>query len=207
MDDRERDKYGGYLANVTESANHLLRVITDILDVSRVEVGKVTLREAEIDIGDVIQSAMRLAGHVAAAKHQTLAFSLAEGFPRLRADERLLKQILLNIVSNATKFTPDGGHVSVKTGVTDGRIEITIEDDGCGIAPKDIPIVLQPFGQVENTMAPKHEGTGLGLPLAKGFMELHGGTLTVASESGKGTIVVLTFPAARTIHAAVTVTQ
>ncbi|CAA7615206.1 ATP-binding protein [Magnetospirillum sp. UT-4] len=205
MNEAELAKYGSYLGNITESAHHLLRVISDILDVSRIEVGKVTLRETEIDVGEVIQSAMRLAGHVAGVKGQTLAFRIADNFPRLRADERLVKQVLLNIVANATKFTPEGGHISVGALLReDGAVMITIEDDGVGIAADDIPVVLQPFGQVENTMAPKHEGTGLGLPLAKGFMELHGGALAVHSAVGEGTRVTLVFPPERTVALAVT---
>ncbi len=199
MDEREGERFSGYLANITESAHHLLRVINDILDVSRIEVGKVTLREEEVDVAEVIQAAMRLVGHVAGAKNQTLALRMADRFPRLRADERLLKQILLNIISNATKFTPEGGHVAVSAELADGRIKITIEDDGVGIALQDIPLVLQPFGQAENTLTPKHEGTGLGLPLAKGFMELHGGDLRLESEAGKGTRVSLHFPSDRTV--------
>ncbi|NFV79111.1 ATP-binding protein [Magnetospirillum aberrantis] len=199
MNDQESQRLAGYMGDITESAHHLLRVINDILDVSRIEVGKVTLREEDVDVALVIQSAMRLAGHVAAAKHQTLALRMADPFPRLSADERLLKQILLNIVSNAAKFTPEGGHVTVTAEEVDGAIRITIEDDGVGIAPHDIPLVLQPFGQAENTLTPKHEGTGLGLPLAKGFMELHGGTLELKSEVGKGTRITLTFPPERTV--------
>ncbi|HSV29532.1 MAG TPA: ATP-binding protein [Candidatus Omnitrophota bacterium] len=199
MDPAEIDKYGGYLSNITESAHHLLRVINDILDVSRVEVGKVTLREESVAVADVVGSALRLVGHVAATKRQTLSFDIPESFPCLRADERLLKQILLNILSNATKFSPEGGHVAVKADLVEGAVVIEIADDGVGIAPDDIPVVLQPFGQVENTMAPKHEGTGLGLPLAKGFMELHGGSLSLVSEVGKGTRITLAFPASRTL--------
>lgn len=199
LDEHETERFGGYLANITESAHHLLRVITDILDVSRIEVGKVTLREEEVDVTEVIQAAMRLAGHVAASKNQTLALRIADRFPRLCADERLLKQTLLNIISNATKFTPPGGHVAVCADVTDGAIIITIEDDGVGIASQDVPLVLQPFGQVENTLTPKHEGTGLGLPLAKGFMELHGGTLALDSQVGRGTRITLSFPPERMV--------
>jgi two-component system cell cycle sensor histidine kinase PleC len=202
MNEGETHKYGSFLENINESANHLLRVISDILDVSRIEVGKVTLREAEVDVSDVIQAAMRLVGHVARAKNQSLDLHIAERFPRLKADERLMKQILLNILTNATKFTSDGGHISVRAAVEDGQITIAIEDNGVGIAEKDLPIVLQPFGQVENAMTPKHEGTGLGLPLAKGFMELHGGTLGLASKVGEGTRVVLKFPVDRTLEGA-----
>ncbi|MGE5514447.1 MAG: ATP-binding protein [Bacteroidota bacterium] len=199
MNEREIERFGGYMSNITESAHHLLRVITDILDVSRIEVGKVTLREEEVDVADVVQAAMRLAGHVASAKKQTLALRMADRFPRLRADERLLKQALLNIISNATKFTPEGGHVAVSADNIDGVITIVVKDDGVGIAPQDLPLVLQPFGQAENTLTPKHEGTGLGLPLAKGFMELHGGSLDLESEVGKGTSVTLRFPPDRTV--------
>lgn len=199
MDDRELSKYGSYLGNITESAHHLLRVINDILDVSRVEVGKVTLREEDVEVSEVVQAAMRLIGHVASAKRQSLSFSIPDGLPKLRADERLLKQILLNILSNSAKFTPEGGTIQVETRLDDGAVVITCSDNGVGIAPEDIPLVLQPFGQAENAMAPKHEGTGLGLPLAKGFMELHGGTLALASEVGRGTTITLSFPASRSV--------
>ena len=199
MDQPELVKYGAFLGNIDESAHHLLRVINDILDVSRIEVGKVTLRDTEVDIGDVIQGSLRLVGPVAAGKGQTLAFSIADHFPKLKGDERLLKQTLLNIISNAAKFTPEGGHIAVKAWMEDGAIAIAVEDDGVGIAASDIPLVLLPFGQVENAMQRKHDGTGLGLPLAKGFMELHGGTLSLESVIDEGTRVVLVFPPDRTI--------
>ncbi|MBI2235536.1 MAG: response regulator [Magnetospirillum sp.] len=199
MNDKEIGRYGDYFGNITESAHHLLKVITDILEVSRIEVGRVTLTDAEVDVAETVRGTLRLVGHVAIAKRQSLSFTAADGMPLLRADDRLVKQILLNIIANATKFTPEGGHVAVRTDILDGAIVIAIEDDGVGIKPEDIPIVLQPFGQVENALTPKHEGTGLGMPLAKGFMELHGGTLVLASQPGKGTRVELHFPAARTI--------
>ncbi|MBF0323568.1 hybrid sensor histidine kinase/response regulator [Magnetospirillum moscoviense] len=199
MNPSELEKYGGFMSNVTESAHHLLRVINDILDVSRVEVGKVTLREVEVDIGEVIGSAVRLIGHVASTKRQSVTTSVPDGFPMVLADERLLKQILLNLVSNAAKFTPVGGHLSVEAMLIDHQVTVLVKDDGVGIDANDILTVLQPFGQVENKMAPKQEGTGLGLPLSKGFMELHGGTLSVSSIIDQGTTVTLTFPAHRTI--------
>ncbi len=195
----ELDRYGSYLGNISESAHHLLRVITDILDVSRVEVGKVPLRESDVDMDEVARSVMRLAGHVVAAKSQSLGYTAAPGLPRVRADERLLKQILLNLVSNSAKFTPERGDIRVSAAVVDGGVAVTVEDDGVGIAPEDIAMVLQPFGQAENALSPKHEGTGLGLPLAKGFMELHGGTLTLDSTLGKGTRVTIRFPAERSL--------
>ena len=129
-----------------------------------------------------------------------MAFTIDADFPRLRADERLLKQIMLNLVSNATKFTPEGGHVAVRVWqAEDGAVLIAVADDGIGIAQSDLAVVLLPFGQVESAMSRKHEGTGLGLPLSKGFMELHGGSLALSSQLGHGTEVMLTFPAERTL--------
>ena len=195
----DRENYGGFFDDISESAHHLLRVISDILDVSRVEVGKVILRESDIQIGEIVQSVRRLIDHVLTRKHQTLSHGSAEGLPRLRGDARLLKQILLNLVSNAAKFSPDGGGIRVTTEVVQGCITITVEDDGIGIAPDDMAMVMQPFGQAENAISPKQEGTGLGLPLAKGLVELHGGTLSLDSVVGQGTRVTVTFPATRTV--------
>jgi two-component system cell cycle sensor histidine kinase PleC len=202
MNTLEVDRYGEYIENITESAHHLLKVITDILEVSRIEVGRVTLNDTEVDVAEAVRATLRLVGHVAIAKRQSLSFTAADDLPRLRADDRLIKQILLNIIANATKFTSQGGHVNVSSYIIDDAMVIAIEDDGVGIKPEDITIVLQPFGQVENALTPKHEGTGLGLPLAKGFMELHGGRLLLTSQPGKGTRVELHFPAARTVMAA-----
>lgn len=196
MGPQDVERYGGFLDNISESAHHLLRVISDILDVSRVEVGKVTLRESEVDVSEAVRAAMRLVSHVVSNKRQTLAFSAADGLPRIRADERLMKQIVLNLLSNAAKFTPECGNIRIEAGMVDGCVTVVVEDDGVGIAAEDIPVVLQPFGQAENAISPKHEGTGLGLPLAKGFMELHGGTLSLESRVGEGTKVTLVFPAA-----------
>ncbi|KIM00385.1 hypothetical protein CCC_01540 [Paramagnetospirillum magnetotacticum MS-1] len=195
MEKPEIDRYGGFLDNISESAHHLLRVISDILDVSRVEVGKVTLRESQVDVAEAVRSAMRLVGHVVSSKRQSLTFTPEDGLPRIRADERLMKQIVLNLLSNAAKFTPESGNISVAARLKDGCVIVEVADDGVGIAAEDMAMVLQPFGQAENAISPKHEGTGLGLPLAKGFMELHGGSLTLKSQVGEGTTVVLTFPA------------
>lgn len=199
MEPADLERYGSFLDNISESAHHLLRVIGDILDVSRVEVGKVVLRETEVDVAAAVQASIRLVGHVVAGKRQTLSFSAQDGLPRLKADERLLKQIVLNLLSNAAKFTPENGNIKVEAAMVDGHLTVAVEDDGVGIAAEDIPMVLQPFGQAENAISPKHEGTGLGLPLAKGFMELHGGTLTLESRVGEGTRVVLTFPESSTV--------
>jgi two-component system, cell cycle sensor histidine kinase PleC len=199
MEPADLERYGGFLDNISESAHHLLRVISDILDVSRVEVGKVILRESEVDVAEAVRSAMRLVSHVVSNKKQNLTFTVRDELPKIRADERLMKQIVLNLLSNAAKFTPESGSIRIEAGMTDGCVTVMVEDDGVGIAPEDIPMVLQPFGQAENAISPKHEGTGLGLPLAKGFMELHGGSLSLESRVGEGTRVVLTFPASSII--------
>ena len=199
MTGSDLDNYGGFLGDISESAHHLLRVISDILDVSRVEVGKVVLHDSHLDVGEIILSVQRLIDHVMTRKKQTLTYTPAAHLPRLRGDARLLKQILLNLVSNAAKFSPEMGNVRVVTGLVEGGIAITVEDDGVGIAPDDLAMVLQPFGQAENAISPKQEGTGLGLPLAKGFVELHGGILTLDSAVGRGTRVTVIFPASRTV--------
>ena len=199
MTGSDLDNYGGFLGDISESAHHLLRVISDILDVSRVEVGKVVLHDSHLDVGEIILSVQRLIDHVMTRKKQTLTYTPAAHLPRLRGDARLLKQILLNLVSNAAKFSPEMGNVRVVTGLVEGGIAITVEDDGVGIAPDDLAMVLQPFGQAENAISPKQEGTGLGLPLANGFVELHGGILTLDSAVGRGTRVTVIFPASRTV--------
>ena len=200
MGDTDRERYGGFLDDISESAYHLLRVISDILDVSRVEVGKVELREEDLEVGDVVQSVRRLIDHALTRKRQTLDYGAAAQLPHLRGDAHLLKQILLNLVSNAAKFSPERGHIQLTTRLEDGGIVITVEDEGVGIAPEDLAMVMQPFGQAENAISPKQEGTGLGLPLAKGLVELHGGTLTLDSAVGKGTRVTVRFPATRSVR-------
>lgn len=201
MTEADTERYGGFLDNISESAEHLLRVISDILDVSRVEIGKVMLRESPVDVADVVDSVCRLVGHAIFAKQQTLVRPEPVALPRLWADERLLKQILLNLVSNAAKFTPDHGTIRISTGLREGAMVIEVADDGIGIAKDDLPVVLQPFGQAESAISPKQEGAGLGLPLANGFVELHGGELTIDSVVGKGTRIVVTFPPGRTMQA------
>ncbi|MCA1908791.1 MAG: response regulator [Magnetospirillum sp.] len=199
MNDAERAKLGGFVADIGESAHHLLRVINDILDVARVEAGKIDLHETIIFVPELIQSAVRLTIPSVTAKQQMVMTSCPDHLPRIKGDERLIKQILLNLVINASKFSGRGGRITIDAAHADGVVRLTIADDGCGIAAEDIPKVLQPFGQVHNLLAPKQEGTGLGLPLAREFMELHGGSLELKSELGRGTTVVLTFPPVRVV--------
>jgi signal transduction histidine kinase len=191
-------QYAEYAVDILDSANHLLEVINDILDVSKIEAGRDELWETEFQVRDVVESCLRLVHERAQAEGHTIRVELPSTLPTLSADERKTKQILLNLLSNAIKFTPDGGRISLWVGlVDDGSLEIRISDTGIGIAPQDIPKALVCFGQVDSQVARKYEGTGLGLPLAKSLIELHGGTLRLVSEVGVGTSVTIHFPAER----------
>jgi PAS domain S-box-containing protein len=197
------ERYVDYANDIRESGNHLLAVINEILDFSRAEAGEMTLDEGEVDLPRVIRAARRLVEQRAAATGLTIEAALPEPLPSLRADERLLKQMLINLLSNAVKFTPEGGtiRVIVERGA-DGTLRIKVADTGIGMAPEEIPIALMPFRQVESGLSRKHGGTGLGLPLVRSLVELHGGGLAVDSRVALGTTVTLTFPAIRVIESA-----
>ncbi|MEQ8322101.1 MAG: ATP-binding protein [Rhodospirillales bacterium] len=196
------DKYAEYISDINMSGEHLLDVITDILDISKIEAGETDLEETALDIGETVEWALRLAFNRTKDKRDWTSVAIPDGFPKLLADKRLIKQILVNLLTNAIKFTPDDGNVGVAA-VTDddGRIVISVVDSGIGIAEDDIPRALEPFGQVRRRTDLTHGGTGLGLPLSKKFTELHGGTLRIESEPDEGTTVIVTFPPERTISA------
>lgn len=200
LDDTARARIGEYLANSGEAAQYLLQLINEMLDSSRMEAGAVILHESDVVIGNLVATVLRLVSPLAIAKKLSLIADLPPDLPPCRGDLRLLKQILLNVVTNAVKFTPAGGQVRVSGQFIGGAVSMTVADTGIGIAPEDMALVLRPFGRVENGDASLAEGTGLGLPLAKGFMELHGGTLGLESSPGEGTRVILSFPPSRTIH-------
>lgn len=188
-------KYLEYIDNIHDSGCHLLKIINDILDVSRIEVGKVKLNEELLDLREVVKATERLIHSQADKNKVKVVPVLPDAFPMLMGDERILKQTVLNLVSNAVKFTPEGGSVTISTEVADdGWIELRVKDTGIGIAPEDHTKVMQPFGQVDSSLSRRHEGTGLGLPLSKTFMELHGGALLLDSALGQGTTITLRFP-------------
>jgi signal transduction histidine kinase len=191
-------KYAEYVKVINGSGKHLLKIIDDILDVSRIEAGKVKLEKKKIDVAGTGRSCAAMVAERARNAGLSLSMDVEEGVPELDADPTRVKQILLNLLANAIKFTPEGGRITVVAGTgEDGAPVIEIADSGIGIAAQDLPRVLQPFAQVENAMTRAHEGLGLGLPLAKSLMELHGGTLTIDSEAGRGTTVTLRFPEIR----------
>ncbi len=193
-------KYAEYLRDIHESGSHLLSLINDILDVSKIEAGQVELTEEDIDIAKSINTVVRLVTEKAQQSDLKLITKIDRDMPRIRGDNRRIKQILLNLASNAIKFTPEGGRVTINARLgDDGGCELSVSDTGIGIRPEDIDRVTRPFGQVESSLSRKHEGTGLGLHLAKSFAELHDGTLNLKSVSGAGTTVTICFPPSRTI--------
>ena len=188
--------YLEYAGNIRDSGQHLLGIINDILDVSRIEAGKLDLRIEDVNIENVIESCHRLIQERADAKDIALACSARANLPTLHGDPQRIKQILLNLLSNAVKFTPDGGIVTCDAAIDDTGegIIFRVTDTGIGIARKDIEKAMLPFGQVDSQLARKYEGTGLGLPLTRTFVELHGGTLTLESEIDKGTTAIVHLP-------------
>lgn len=195
------EKYTEYSEDINTSAQHLLEVVSDILDISRIESGAVSLDESDNEVIDLIKSSKRLVRFRDDTPDFDFRIDVADGFPKLRADSRLIVQILINLLSNAAKFTPSDGAIIVNAGLDDAdRISIRVSDTGTGIAPENLQRVLEPFAQVRASPALSHKGTGLGLPLSKSFTELHGGTLVLESELAKGTMVTIRFPPERTVH-------
>ena len=193
-------QYREYLQDIHASGQHLLGLINDILDLSKIESGTDKLDEDKIEILEIIRSALKLVGHRASKGGIEIELELADQLPALRADERKLKQILVNLLTNAIKFTDAGGEVTLRAWCRpDGGHVFQIVDTGIGIAPEDIPKALSRFGQVASDLNRKYEGTGLGLPLTKALVELHGGLLDLQSEPGVGTTVTVRFPAERII--------
>ncbi len=185
-----------YVDDITGSGKHLLGLINDILDFSKAEAGKLQLDMDEQDLGKIIRNSIRFVIPRAESAQVTLVEELPPESVVIVTDAKKLKQVLLNLLANAVKFTPAGGVVrtAVWENVVEKAIMIQISDTGIGIAPKDIPRVLAPFGQVDSKLARKYEGTGLGLPLAKKFVEVMGGKFTLQSEVGVGTVITLTLP-------------
>ena len=190
-------KYVGYARDILTSAEHLLGIINDILDVSKLEAGKLDLAEDLIDPAKTVADIAQLAEAKARAGDITIAIRREGVIPPLLVDARKLKQIVLNLLVNAIKFSHPGGRVDVVLRSVGGYLSISVVDHGIGMDAAEVKLAMTRFGQVASTWTRKHDGTGLGLPLAIGLTELHGGTLTIHSTKGVGTTVTVTFPRER----------
>ncbi len=201
-------KYRDYANDIYDAGHHLLAVINDILDLSKVEAGAAELHDEEVAVPALIRSCATLVGERLRAGELTLVQDFADPLPPLRADPQIMKQIMINLLSNAIKFTPAGGTITVRVWIrpADGYV-FQIADTGIGIAFDDIPKALARFEQVESQLSRKYEGTGLGLPLTKSLVELHGGSLDLQSEVNAGTTVTLRFPAERIVAKAPTAAE
>lgn len=193
-------KYEEYVGDIHFSARHLLDIINDVLDMSKIEAGKVNLMETEVEVEDVMRSVGRIMQTRAQAAQVSLRTDIPQGLPHMKADQRLLRQILINLVSNAVKFSPPGADVYIRARVgNDNGLLIEVSDQGSGIPADKLRYVMEPFGQVGDPRSFKGQGTGLGLPLAKAMVELHDGHMDLQSREGSGTTVTMSFPAARVI--------
>ncbi len=193
-------KYRDYGADIHSSGQHLLRIINDVLDMSKIEVGKLELREGTVDVGLAVRASLGLVTQRAAAAGVTLATDLPSELPLIRADEVRVKQILLNLLSNAVKFTHRLGRATVGGMLRpDGSLALWVSDTGIGMSETEVSLAMEPFRQVDSDLARKYEGTGLGLPLTRALIELHGGRLELASARGIGTTATVVFPPSRVL--------
>ena len=194
--------YKTYLDDIHASGQHLLRIINDILDLSRIEAGKRELREELTSLSEITQEACSLLSLKAREKEIKISESVDESLPKIVVDEQAMRQVVLNLVSNALKFTPKGGEVTVKVGRTQaGGQYVSVRDNGPGIPENEIPIVLSAFGQGSISIKTAEQGTGLGIPIVQALIHLHGGNFTLRSRIGVGTEAIATLPAKRVVSA------
>jgi signal transduction histidine kinase len=189
-----------YVHNIHEGGGLLLRVISDVLDLAQIEAGKLKLREEEgVDLRRVADACIALVRSQADVSQLHLSLEFEDGMPPLVvADPTRLTQILLNLLSNAVKFTDPGGSVILAIWrAKNGGVTLEVRDTGSGMSLAEVQVALEPFGQVDGGLARGHNGTGLGLPIARQLAELHGGSLNIDSEKGRGTTITVTLPAAR----------
>ncbi len=197
-------RYKEYAGDILSSGEHLLALINDILDMSKIEAGKMNMRPEPLDFADLAEEAMRLLRTRAEGAGLAMAINISPDLPEVEADFRALKQILLNLMSNAVKFTPRGGKVQLFAKVLaedGGRVRIGVSDTGIGISDADLERLARPFEQIESQHSKTQQGTGLGLALTKSLVELHGGSLHIASKAGAGTTVSFTLPQAASTRA------
>ena len=195
------DKYGEYAGHIRDSGVHLLELINDLIDIARIEISELNLDEEVIDVRKLYAACKTMVKERARTARIELAEEIAADMPAFRGDAVRVKQILINLLTNAVKFTPAGGRVTFNVGLdARGRIALAVEDTGIGIAAEDIPRVLEPFGQVGDVMTRSIAGTGLGLSLVRSLAKLHGGTVEIESRVGRGTRVRVTLPSERILR-------
>jgi signal transduction histidine kinase len=190
------DKQEDYLKDIYASGTHLLSLINDILDLSKIEAGRMELELTDFDLPTALDNALTLVRERAGRRSVALHIAVDNRLGQIQADERKIRQVVLNLLSNAIKFTPEGGRVEVAAVPKDGSIEVSVSDTGVGIAPEDQEAVFEEFRQV-GTAEKKAEGTGLGLTLCRKFIELHGGRIWVKSQMGEGSTFTFTIPVPR----------
>jgi signal transduction histidine kinase len=192
-------RYSEYAGHIISSGEHLLSLINDLLDLAKIEAGKMDLQAQPVDLKQLLASTILMVKETAANGRIAIDLNTPDEAIMLPADPRRLKQCFLNLVSNAVKFTPEGGRVAVS--VTAGRdsVEIAVADTGIGVKPGDIAKIFEPFGQIDSPLARRHVGTGLGLPLARSLIEMHGGDLSFRSVEGSGTTVTVSLPRQRLV--------
>src|SRR5258706_6783787 len=188
------ERYRAYGADIFSSGTHLLGLINDILDLSKLEAGQFELHEEDVDIREAIEASMLLVGPQAEKSRVELSKAIDENLAFIRADDRRIRQILINLLSNAVKFTTEGGKIRVASFGTNAGLAIAVSDTGIGMASEEIPKALEEFGQIDSKISRQFAGTGLGPPLAKHLIELHGGTLTIKSQINVGTTVTIILP-------------
>ncbi len=188
-----------YVDDIHASGTHLLRLINDILDLSKAEAGKLEAKDTRVEVPQLIENCVRMMGPEARRGRIDVKVSVPDGIKAIRADDKMMHQVLLNLLSNAIKFTPPEGTVEVSARADESGLAIAVIDTGVGMSPADIPKALEVFGQVDNAFNRRHAGTGLGLPLVRRLVELHGGSFTLTSQVGSGTTALVKLPAARLI--------
>jgi two-component system, cell cycle sensor histidine kinase PleC len=194
------ERYRSYVSDIHSSGSQLLGIVSDILDLSKIEIGEIAIEEERIDIAELCDSVLRQGADRAKASDLQLDAEIAPGLPSLQGDPRRVRQVLTNVLSNAIKFNRRGGSVRLAARMAaDGGLVITITDTGVGIAAAHISKAMAPFCQVDGSLTRRYQGTGLGLPIARALMELHGGRLLLDSLVGKGTTVTLSFPKSRIV--------
>jgi signal transduction histidine kinase len=192
-------RVSAYAKDINTAGEQLLKEVNRILELAKIEAGRAELHEEWFDPAEAVGIPVSFVRPQADGAGQQLVVKMSEHLPQLYADQQYFKQILINLLSNAVKFTPRGGKVTLSADVAaDGWLSVSVTDTGIGIAEEDIWKALVPFAQVSSDLSRKYEGTGLGLPLSKGFVEMHGGTLKIDSEPGRGTTVTVRFPPDRT---------